>query len=586
MTPFSLRSHLERVCWRGKSIFMFVREIAKANGSVSIRIVESVRRGNCVVQKTIRTLGQHKDPGEIALIKRAAEQLIIEIQNSHQPVLPIFDPADFYSSKTHKRLVEQAESASELPVHVQISSLKEEGRFNDGVYDIFSPLYEQLHFDDLITGTRQDARWNETLEACVLARIAQPASKQKTTQRLQDQFDIQLDLDHVYRMMDHVSRLESKIKDHVMLKTQSLLKTKVDVLLFDVTTLYFESSDRDELRDFGFSKDCKFKQTQVVLALITTRDGMPMGYELFPGNTSEGKTLLVVIESMKERFDLEHVILVADRAMFNQDNLAQMEALKVKYVVAAKLRGLNKILKQQILDSTMFRLEEVRGEAHWTNQFEVNKARRLIVSYSSGRAKKDQSDRERLLSRLEKKVKDGKLKVTDLIGNKGSRKYVKITKNEARINYEKIGADALWDGLHGVITNVKDETCAELLSRYRELWRIEEAFRINKHDIKLRPIYHWKPSRIRAHIAICYIAFALQSYARATLKDHGLNISFETLREELIKAQSSVVQDTATGTFFSMPSKGTELQRNIYKAFGYTRRQATKVLSVHESLKM
>lgn len=562
---------------------MFVREMAKANGSVSIRIVESVRRGNKVVQKTVRTLGQHKDPREIEIIKQAAEKLIIEIRNSRKPVLPIFDPADFHASKRRKQLVDK--SASEGGVvsgDVKISGLKEEGRFNDGIYDVFGHLYRQLSFDDIIEGTKQNDKWGETLEACVLARVAQPASKKKTVQMLDEMFDIQLDINHVYRMMDHVSRLETKIKECVMTKTQSLFKSRVDVLLFDVTTLYFESVERDGLRNFGFSKDCKFNQTQVVLALITTTDGAPIGYELFPGNTSEAKTLIHAIEAIRGRFELEHVILVADRAMFNKANLARMDELKVKYVVAAKLRSLNKELKRQILESTSFKINEVNGEIHWTNQFEISEVQRLIVSYSSLRAKKDMADRERLLSRLNKNMKDGKLKVTDLVGNRGTSKYVKITKNEAMIDDDKIQNDTQWDGLHGVITNVKDETCSRLLSRYRELWKIEEAFRFNKHDLKLRPVYHWKPERIRAHIAICYMAFALLSYSRIKLKEKGINISFEVMRDALIKAQSSLVRDTATNTVFSIPSKAGELQKTIYSAFGLTRQQTPVILSTNE----
>lgn len=559
---------------------MFVREVAKNNGSVSIRIVESARRGNKIVQKTIRTLGQHKDLHEIEIIKKMAEQLIVEILNSHNPVLPIFDPADFYTVKRNKKRIDSSSSEQPLPTNVDVKDLREEARYNDGIYDVFGSLYEQLGFDDIIVDTPQNDKWNETLEACILARVAQPVSKKKTVKILEEQFNIKMDLDHIYRMMDHVCRFEDRIKQCVAKQTMSLFKKKVDVLLFDVTTLYFESTEQDELRRFGFSKDCKFNQTQVVLALITTTDGTPMGYELFSGNTSEGKTLIHVIRMMKERFELNCVVLVADRAMFNDANLVEMERLSVKYVVAAKLKSQKKGLKQEILNSTTFKISEMCGEIHWLNEFDTDNNRRLIVSYSSLRARKDKADRDRIIDKLKKKEKDGKLKITDIVNNHGSRKFIKCAKNEATINHEKIANDAQWDGLHGVITNVKDETCAELLSRYRDLWKIEEAFRFNKHDLKLRPIYHWKPDRIRAHIAICYVAFALLSYAKIKLRENKINISFEILREELLKAQSSIVKDTTTNTMFSIPSKANQLQKEIYKAFGQTRRQSPVVLSL------
>lgn len=558
---------------------MFVREVLKPNGAVSIRIVESVRRGNKIVQKTVRTLGQHKDAKQIEIIKRAAEQLIIEIQNNQNPVLDIFDPADFYSAKRRQKQLKQATENPPAQVSMDYERLTEECRYNDGIYDVFGSLYEQLRFDEIICDTKQDDKWNETLEACVLARVAQPSSKKKTVQILEEQFDIKVDLDHVYRMMDHVYQLEDRIKACVANQTMSLFKKKVDVLLFDVTTLYFESTDRDDLRNFGFSKDCKFNQTQVVLALMTTTDGTPMGYELFAGNTSEGKTLIHVIEQMKTRFDLDHVILVADRAMFNKDNLEKMEELKVKYVVAAKLRSMNKKIKEQILSSTTFKMNAVCGEIHWINEFTTEEDRRLIVSYSSKRAKKDKADRDRILDKLKKKEKDGKLKITDIVNNHGSRKFIKCAKNEATINHDKIANDAQWDGLHGVITNETGEAAQTLLTRYRDLWKIEEAFRFNKHDLKLRPIYHWKPERIRAHIAICYVAFALLSYAKIKLRENNINISFETLREELIKAQSSLLKDTTTDAIIAIPSRIRSLQREIYAAFGLNRTQKTTVLN-------
>ena len=204
---------------------MFVREVAKPNGSVSIRIVESVRCGEKITQKTVRTLGQHKDPKEIEVIRKAAAQLIVEISNNRNPVLDFFDPADFYVAKKRKKQIEQP--GNQEPVTVSAGGLKEECRYNDGIYDVFGSLYEQLGFDKIICDTKQDDKWNETLEACVLARVAQPSSKKKTVSILEEQFDIKIDLDHVYRMMDHVYRLEDQIKTCVARQTMSLFKKKV-----------------------------------------------------------------------------------------------------------------------------------------------------------------------------------------------------------------------------------------------------------------------------------------------------------------------------------------------------------------------
>jgi transposase len=553
----------------GKCEVMFIREDKRDNGAISIRIVESVRQGDRVVQKTVRSLGQHKDAKELEIMRKAALALIVEMKNARTPILPMFDISEFHAPKKKEKLSQEI---------VSVCNLREENRINNGIYDIYGTLYKELGFDKLIRETRDDKKWNKTLEACVLARLAQPTSKSKAAKLIKDKFNIKLDLDHVYRMMNHVACLEDRIKEEISKQTQTLFKSKVDVLLFDVTTLYFESTERDGLRDFGFSKDCKFNNTQVVLALMTTTDGTPMGYELFPGNTSEGKTLIAVVEKVRNQHDLNSVMLVADRAMFSASNLEYMEELGVKYVVAAKLKSLKRGMQEAILNSNTFRPRKVANEMYWVSEFNLSNKQKLIVSYSSVRAKKDATDREKILSKLQKKAKSGKIKLTDLVTNQGSRKFITSTKNEAVIDENKIDKNSRWDGLHGIITNVKDKTPAELLTRYRELWKIEEAFRINKHDLRLRPIYHWKPARIKAHISICYIAFALMSYAKIKLRGKKLDISLETLREELLESQSSILKDIHSKTVFSVPSKPTDMQRVIYKAFGLVRYATPTIL--------
>jgi transposase len=205
------------------------------------------------------------------------------------------------------------------------------------------------------------------------------------------------------------------------------------------------------------------------------------------------------------------------------------------------------------------------------------------VSYSKPRAEKDKKDRERLVERIKKKMKDGKVRVEDLIGNSGTKKYLKFEKkNEkvATLNEEKIKADAEWDGIHGAITNheKKDVSAEEILIRYKGLWQIEAAFRVNKHDLKMRPIYHWKTSRIKAHILLCFVAYSVACYTKDKLKKAHINLSLEEIRDELNRLQVSIVKDTKTKKCFSLPSKMTENQKKIYKALGLDRNEKTEIL--------
>ena len=353
---------------------------------------------------------------------------------------------------------------------------------------------------------------------------------------------------------------------------------KLDVAFFDVTTLYFESVNEDELRSFGFSKDCKFKQTQVVLALVTTTDGLPITYRLFTGKIYEGHTLISMVEEIRKVYEIGNVLLVADRAMFSNENLKTMDAQGIKYIVASRLRSLPKQLKKELLESEDFSPTVVEGEFHWVKEFSYNQ-KRLVVSYSSKRARKDASDRSRLVERLLKNVKDGKVKIKDVIPNYGTKKYLALRGKEVFVDESKIEKDALWDGLHGVVSNTDELTSTQILSRYRGLWRIEESFRISKHDLKMRPIYHWTQQRIYGHVLICFIAYALVRQAMYRVGRQYEPMSFEKIRNELLHAQASILVDTATNRKYILPSKTTPVQKKLYRIFGLKRSEAPRPMT-------
>jgi len=307
---------------------------------------------------------------------------------------------------------------------------------------------------------------------------------------------------------------------------------------------------------------------------VTGRPSTVVTYHTFPGNLSEGKTLLKIVQELKEGHRVKEVTLVADRAMFTEENLKTMEALGVKYVVASKLKRLPKTMKEAILTDICYQPQLVSNELCWVKEYRFN-GRRLIVNYSSSRAKKDKSDRQRLVDRLMKKKKSGKIKIKDLINNNGTKKYIEVKgENQVEVNFAKIQEDSRWDGISGVITNIEEKNATKILERYRSLWNIEAAFRLNKHDLSIRPIYHWKPSRIRAHLMICFLAYSLTTFVLYRLREKGLKISFRDLREEMNKTESSIVIDQSTGKKYIIPSKVTDRQKDIYQSLGYSRKAA------------
>lgn len=542
---------------------MFVSAKKKDDSRWQIQIVESIRIGDQVRQKRVRNIGTAYSEKEREEFIRIGNAAIIKIKNDRNPVLPIFDPADIHAPRTKKKEVDD---------DARVKNLKHVQTYNDGIRDIFGKVYDELGLENVIDGSRKDEQWNSILKENVAARIADPKSKRASAQMLKRDHAVEIPLEKTYRMMDHLEEREEQIKSRITQATLTIFKEAVDVLFFDVTTLYFESFTADELRNFGFSKDCKFKETQVVLALVTTKDGLPITYKLFPGNTYEGSTLVGVVKDLKKEFLVDSIMLVADRGMFNKENLRCLEAENVNYIVAAKLKSLPKQKRQEILDSKDFRVNVVNDELHWVNEFS-HEGRRLIVSYSSKRANKDASDRHRLVERLLKKVKNKKIKIADIIPNQGTKKFLKITGGQAVVDDEKIAVDHEWDGLHGICTNSPERNVASLLERYRGLWQIEEAFRVNKHDLKMRPIFHWTPRRIKAHISMCFIAYAVVKHTIFYLKEKKILLSVEQLREELLRVESVLYRDKTTDKHYVLPSSTNALQKSIYRALRINREE-------------
>ncbi len=544
---------------------MFVRTKKRANGFVQVQIVESVRNGKKISQKILRNVGQAKTDWELEEFVRLGEAMVIQVKNARKPALPIFDPADIHTPSSHPK--GKASSVVADDQCVRIKDLREQKRIVEGYHEICGQVFDELGVADLINDTKKDAQWNELLRILVLARIFDPGSKRHTAAVIAEDFDQIVPLEKVYRMLDHLYRYEDEVRKLIGERTIGLFDDDVDVLFFDVTTLYFESIVADGLREFGYSKDCKFKETQVVLALVSTTYGLPITYRLFPGNTYEGHTLVEMIRLLRSDFKIAQVTLIADRAMFTEPNLALLEKEGVAYIVAAKLRGMTKSKKASILEAETYKpVAVVRDELLWIKEIEHDN-RRLIVSYSESRAKKDSADRTRLLSRMLKKASGKKIPLKMLIPNRGTQKFLKVVGGHASLDEERIEEDQQWDGLHGLITNVKDKSASEIIARYGGLWQIEEAFRVNKHNLQMRPIFHWTKKRIHAHISLCFLAYAVLKNCLFRLNAHKVSISIEQFRHELDRIQASILIDQQTLRRYRIPAPMTPQQKAIYKAF-------------------
>ncbi len=260
----------------------------------------------------------------------------------------------------------------------------------------------------------------------------------------------------------------------------------------------------------GFSKDGKHQQPQIVLGLLVSQEGYPLDYDVFEGDKYEGDTLLPIVEHFVTKHKPGQLIVVADAGLLSQKNITALVKKEYQYILGARIKNESKAITSQILS---LQLKDEQSVI-----LDREDGSKLIVSYKKARAINDFKNRQRGLEKLEKKIKSGKL-TKQHINNKGYNKYLKI-KGEATIsiNKEKYKEDKKWDGLKGYRTNTT-LTKEAVIKQYHQLWTIEKAFRISKHDLQIRPIYHQLKRRIEAHICIAFAACKIYKELERQLKE-------------------------------------------------------------------
>ena len=558
---------------------MFVRIKSSPNSPRrGVQVVESSRTGERVTQRIVRHIGIALDADEEIKLRAMAEEFISRSLAERFNAGALFESAPVRRGGRPPR---QTLGSVAAPEQVRLADVAEVARRVEGPHEVLGHLFDYLHFDKVL-----GSRGTTMLRDLVIARVMAPASKRGSAAELDEHYGRSYPLDRLYRLMDSLHKRLDRLKAIVQEATASLVGGAAQVMLFDVTTLYFESVDADTLRAFGYSKDQKYHCTQVVLALATDADGLPIGYELFPGNTAEVSTLLACMRSWQQSLKIERVSFVADRALCSKANLSALEAAPWSYVVAMPLRRSLKAAEQaQVLQTALAAPCEVEGELVWVREFDWQ-GRRLIVTYSSKRAHKDRSDRQALLERLSAKlgpsqrvdkktgeINPAKPNAQKLITNSGYLRYVEQTDTGGAfvLDEDRIANDAAWDGLHAIVTNDRTSRARELLARYRRLWVIEESFRTLKHGLAVRPIYHFKPERIAAHIGLCYLAFALTRHAQQRIGLAQGSMSVQRIRAVLHDVQASIVQHKTTKAKYRLPSVFGHDAARIYKAFGLKR---------------
>ncbi len=584
---------------------MFVRvKSTPKSPRKSVQIVESYRIEGKVRQRIVKHIGVAQDENELEELKSLANSIKIRLELDSQ--LPLYTPKEMEAREKQEREKKQKESETRdnrvklinqldeeknrAKFDVNLLDIEEEGRTITGIHDIYGKLYDELGFNKVIGNPARNARSMKILKEIVLARVANPDSKRGTVFNLEKNFGVELDLKAVYRMMDKLGENEiKKLNKLVFEQTKSLFEEKIDLIFFDATTLYFESFKEDDFKRNGYSKDGKFNQPQVVLALMVTKEGLPIGYKAFEGDTFDGHTLIPTLQEVKEQYDLDKVVFVADSGMFSKENLKKFEEIydkesNITYIVGARIKNMTKKLTAQI--TNMDNYSELNDDMKVAT-FDLDDGKKLLVSYSLKRAKKDKYEREKNIQKLRDKFEKEK-SPKSYLSNSGYKKYLQLEGNvdsknsncdlKLVIDEKKIEEDAVWDGLKGIITNNSDLTNEELIAQYTNLWQVEESFRITKHDLKIRPIYHWKPSRVKAHLAISFMAYTLVRHLEHRVRLQYVKLSPQRIRQLLLNVQVSRLFDTRTKMRFALPSAIAPEAVKIYKLMGVSVKRLAYIL--------
>ena len=461
---------------------MFLREKKNKSGSVSVQIIQKLRGK----YKVLKTIGSGRTEQEITRLNYLGKQEIERL--STQPELFVWE--------------------NDLQIEQIFSNLSNASIRIVGPELIFGKLYDKIGFGSI----QQDL-----FRHLVIARIAYPLSKLKTVDYLYRYQGLTLDIDKVYRFLDKLNdELKEQVEQISYAHTLKVLEGKISVVFYDMTTLYFEAEDEDDLRKTGFSKDGKHSNPQIFLGLLVGTGGYAIGYDIYEGNIFEGHTLIPFLEKISGKYNLGKPIVVADAGLLSTENIKALEAKEYEYILGARIKNEPDKIKNQI-----FKHELSNGQTICINKSEKTK---LIVAFSNKRAAKDQHNRNRGLQRLEKQIRAGKLTKSN-INNRGYNKYLKMEGEiSIQIDYEKFNTDAIWDGLKGYITNTV-LTNDEVIENYKSLWNIERAFRMSKTDLRIRPIYHRLKSRIEAHICISFTAYCIYKELERILKQAKSTLS-------------------------------------------------------------
>jgi len=397
--------------------------------------------------------------------------------------------------------------------HVTVSSEYEKGNLEAGSVVRIGPdliagrIWDELGLREVIESLLSGRKHYFSIERAVylatLSRLFFPGSDRKA-RRITRDYRVtgaeDIELHHLYRAMAWLGDNREAIEEAVFESNRDLF-TSLSVVFFDTTSIYFEGAGGQELGARGYSKDRRPDENQMVVGVVTDQDGRPISCPMWPGNTTDAKTIVPVAASLKKRFGVGDVVIVADRGMVGRKNMEALSSLGFTYILGVKMR-LEKKAMADVL-SRAGRFADVQPNLKVKEV--THEGKRYIVCLNPEEQKKDRLAREAIVSQLKTKLKQG---AGQLVGNTGYRRFLKVTKGSVTLDEAKIAADEKFDGKWVLITNT-DLPTAEVATRYKELWMVERVFREAKSTLDTRPVFHQKDSAIMGHVFVSFLSLLL-----------------------------------------------------------------------------
>jgi transposase len=521
------------------------------------QLVRSVRRGRKVVQQTVAQLGELDGEG-----RARAEALARSI-------------AGRAWEHSQGQLFDGCEPTGSVAVKLDRVRLERSRSF--GAVWLGWILWRALKLEELcstlLACKRETVSWGEVVGILVIGRLCEPSSELHVAERwyrstaLEDLLGVSTEDiydERLYRALDRLLPHKEAVEKHLVRRLGELFDLDYDLLLYDVTSTYFEGVADPSIAKRGYSRDHRPDCVQVNIALVVSREGMPLGYEIFAGNTTDVTTVQQIVESMEDRFGKVNRVWVMDRGMVSAQNIAWLNSTGRRYVIGTPRAELRRFAKQ-IGEKTDWR--QIREDIEVKICGGPEGSETFLLCRSASRSEKEKAIHERFSKRIEEGLYSlarrieksqtpldrGALerqigRLLERNSRAAARYSIALTEDKTTPAGVKLKSSTRpeWDdwaklteGIYILRSNIHDWTDEELWKTYIQLSEAEAAFRIQKSDLCVRPIWHHKQDRIKAHILICFLAYVLWKTLQQWQSRAGLGDSPRTILAELSRIHSA-----------------------------------------------